>query len=91
MVVTAASENKAAAMAFIDFVLGEETGVWVASNILYKTPNRVAMEALDPSLLEAFPNMAMSPADLIQYEQLRDLGAGQKAFTRAVTEVMAAQ
>lgn len=91
MVVTAASENKEAAMAFIDFVLGEEVGVWVASNILYKTPNRAAMEALDAVVLEQFPNMAIPPAELIGYEQLRDLGEGQRAFARTVTEVMAAQ
>ena len=61
------------------------------SNILYKTPNKAAMEALDPGLLEAFPNMAMQPADLIRFEQLRDLGDGQKDFARTVTEIMAAQ
>ncbi len=91
MVVMASSENKDAAMAFIDYVLGQETGVWVAENILYKTPNKVAMEALDPGLLEAFPNMAIPPAELIGYEQLRDLGEGQRDFSRKVTEVMAAQ
>jgi spermidine/putrescine transport system substrate-binding protein len=91
IVITAASENSDAAHAFVDYVLGEDVGVWVASNILYKTPNQKAMEALDPGLLEAFPNMAMEPADLIKYEQLRDLGDGQKAFARTVTEIMAAQ
>jgi len=91
IVITAASEKQEAAHAFVNYVLGQETGVWVASNILYKTPNKAAMEALDPGLLEAFPNMAMDPADLIKFEQLRDLGDGQKAFARTVTEIMAAQ
>ncbi len=91
MVVSAASENKAAAHAFIDYVLRADVGQWVAENILYKTPNKVAMEALDPGLIEAFPNLGMAPAELLQYEQLRDLGAGQKAFTRVVQEVLAAQ
>ncbi|MEM7075573.1 MAG: spermidine/putrescine ABC transporter substrate-binding protein [Pseudomonadota bacterium] len=91
IVVTSASENADAAHAFVDYVLGQETGVWVASNILYKTPNQKAMEALDASLLEGFPNMAMQPADMTRYEQLRDLGEGQKAFARTVTEIMAAQ
>src|SRR6056297_749135 len=91
IVITSASENAEAAHAFVDYVLGEETGVWVASNILYKTPNQKAMDALDAGLLESFPNMAMQPADMIKYEQLRDLGDGQKAFARTVTEIMAAQ
>ena len=91
IVVTAASENKDAAQAFVNYVLGKDVGVWVASNILYKTPNKAAMEALDPTLLTSFPNMAMTPAELVKYEQLRDLGKGSKAFARAVTEIMAAQ
>ena len=89
-VVTEASKNKEAAHKFIDYVLGQEVGVWVASNILYKTPNKVAMDALDPALLEQFPNMAMAPAEMLKNEQLRDLGAAQKDYTKAITEIMAA-
>ena len=33
----------------------------------------------------------MAPADLLKYEQLRDLGAAQKAFSRTVSEIMAAK
>ena len=91
MVVPSASANQEAAHAFIDYVLRSDVGVWVASNILYKVPNKAAMDALDPALFEQFPNMAIAPAELTQYEQLRDLGEGQKAFARTVTEVMAAQ
>ncbi len=91
MVVTEASENKAAAHKFIDYVLGADVGSWVASNILYKVPNKAAMDGLDPALLEQFPNMAISPADLLSQEQMRDLGDAQKAYTRIVTEVMASQ
>ena len=91
IVITNASENKDAAHAFVNYVMGKDVGVWVASNILYKTPNQAAMEALDPSLVESFPNMGMAPAELVKYEQLRDLGQGQKAFARTVTEIMAAQ
>ena len=91
IVVTEASENKDAAHAFVNYILSEDVGTWVASNILYKVPNKAAMDALDPSLAETFPNMAMAPADMLKYEQLRDLGDGQKAFARTVTEIMAAQ
>lgn len=91
IVVTEASEYSDAAHAFVNYILGKDVGTWVAGNILYKVPNKAAMDALDPSLAEAFPNMAMAPADLVQYEQLRDLGNGQKAFARTVTEIMASQ
>lgn len=91
MVVTAASENVDAAHAFINYVLNAEVGNWVASNILYKVPNKAAMDSLDPSLAESFPNMAIAPSELLKFEQLRDLGEGQKAFARAVTEIMASK
>ena len=89
MVVTAASENKDAAMKFLDFVLQADNGAWVPGNILYKVPNKAAMEALDPALIAQFPNLGMTPAELLKQEQLRDLGAGQKAFSRTVTEILA--
>ena len=91
MVVTAASGNKDAAHAFIDYVLRPEVHAWVAENILYKVPNQKAMERIDKALFESYPNMAMTPADLMRQEQLRDLGEAQKDYTRAVTEILAAQ
>nr|WP_325247973.1 spermidine/putrescine ABC transporter substrate-binding protein [Amylibacter sp.] len=91
ILVTKASEHKDAAEAFINYMLRVDVGTWVAENILYKVPNGAAMEAIDPSLYETFPNMAMKPSELLAFEQLRDLGKGQKAFARTVTEVMAAK
>jgi spermidine/putrescine transport system substrate-binding protein len=91
MVVTAASENKDAAHKFIDYVLSADNGKWVVENIMYKTPNKAGMEAIDKSMLEKYPNMAISPAELLKYEQLRDLGEGQKAFSKTVTEILAAK
>jgi len=88
MVIAQASENKDAAHAFINYVLQAEVGQWVAENILYKSPNQVAMENLDPALLEQFPNLAITPAELLGYEQLLDVGAEQKAYARAVTEIL---
>lgn len=89
MVITDASENKEAAHKFINYVLGADTGKWVAENILYKVPNKAAMEALDKSLFETYPNLGMNPADMMKQEQLRDLGEAQKAYTKAVTEITA--
>ena len=68
MVIPKGSARLEAAHEFIDFLLEVENGQWVAENILYKVPNQAAMEALDPALLETYPNMAMSPADLLAQE-----------------------
>ncbi|MEQ8666536.1 MAG: spermidine/putrescine ABC transporter substrate-binding protein [Rhodospirillales bacterium] len=91
MVVMENSENKDEAFAFINYVLSQDIGVWVASNILYKTPNKAAMEALDPGLIEAFPNMGLAPSDMLKNQMLRDLGKAQKAYSKAVTEILASQ
>ena len=66
MVVLESSSNKEAAHAFIDYVLRPDVGKWVAENILYKVPNKAAMEALDPALIEAFPNLGISPEELFE-------------------------
>ncbi len=89
MVITEASENKEAAHKFINYVLSADTGKWVAENILYKVPNKAAMDALDKSLFDTYPNLGMNPADMMKQEQLRDLGDAQKAYTKAVTEITA--
>lgn len=91
MVVMEASENKEAAHKFLNYVLDTANHKWVAENILYKVPNQAAMEAIDKGLVDAFPNMGMSPSDLLQLEHMRDIGQAQKAYTRAVTEITAAQ
>lgn len=91
MVMLSSSENPEGAHAFINYVLSAEIGNWVASNILYKTPNQAAMESLDAGLIEAFPNLGMAPADMLKHEMLRDVGAAQKDYARVVTEVLASQ
>ncbi|MBL8709215.1 MAG: spermidine/putrescine ABC transporter substrate-binding protein [Rhodospirillaceae bacterium] len=90
MVVTSASENKAAAEAFINYILQPDVHRWVAENILYKVPNKAAMDSLDPALVTQFPNLGTTPADLLKYEQLRDLGDGQKLWSKTVTEITTA-
>ena len=91
MVITKAAKNPEGAAKFIDFVLSAENGKWVVENIMYKSPNKAGMDALDPAMLTQYPNMAITPADLLKYEQLRDLGAGAKAFAKTVSEIMAAK
>ena len=89
MVIPKGSPRLQAAHEFIDFILEPENGQWVAENILYKVPNKAAMEAVDPALLEKYPNMAITPATLLEQESLRDLGDGQTRFTEAATRVKA--
>lgn len=89
MTVLASSENKEAAMAFLNFILEPEVHGWVAENILYKVPNAPAMEALDPSIIEAFPNMGLTPAELLEQEVAVDLGEFTVEYSRLVTEIQA--
>ena len=91
MVVVESSQNKDAAHKFLDYILKADTGKWVVENIMYKTPNKAGMEAIDKSMLEKYPNMAIAPADLLKYEQLRDLGDGMKNFSKVVTEILSAK
>lgn len=91
MVIIKAAKNPEGAAKFIDFVMSADNGKWVVENIMYKTPNKAGMDALDKTMFDKFPNMAITPTDLLKYEQLRDLGDGMKAFSKTVSEVMAAQ
>ena len=80
-----------AAQAFINYILRPEVHRWVAENILYKVPNKAAMDAIDPKLKETYPNLAITPAELVKFEQLLDVGETQKAYSKIVAEVLAAK
>lgn len=90
IVVMKNSEKKDAAMKFLNFILDAKNHAWAAQNILYKVPNKAAMEQLDKALFDQYPNMAMTPAELSKQELLRDLGDAQKDYSRAVSEIKAA-
>lgn len=89
MVVLKASKHKDAAYAFVNYILDADNHRWAAENILYKVPNKAAMDGVDASLIESFPNMGMAPADMLNYEQLRDVGASQRDYSRIVSEIKA--
>lgn len=89
LVIPKGSTRMEATHQFMNFILEPQNGQWVAENILYKVPNKGAMDALDPALLEQFPNMAIPPNLLLQQEALEDLGEGQAAFTEAASKVKA--
>ena len=90
MVILKSSEHKQAAYAFVNYILDANNHRWAAENILYKVPNKAAMDGLDPSLVETYPNLGMTPAELLAHEQLRDLGEAQRAYSRIVSEIKAA-
>ena len=89
MVILKNSEHKDAAYAFVNYMLEEQTHRWAAENILYKVPNEAAMSGLDPSLIETFPNMGITPEQLLSYEQLRDVGDSQRDYSRIISEILA--
>lgn len=89
MVVLKSSKNKEAAHAFIDYILRADIHSWVVENILYKVPNKAAMERVDPSLAETYPNLGMTPADLLEHEGLVDLGEAGPMYTQIATEIAA--
>jgi spermidine/putrescine transport system substrate-binding protein len=91
MVVVEGSKNKDAAYKFLDYILKADNGKWVVENIMYKSPNKAGMDALDKAMFTQYPNMAITPADLLKYEQLRDLGDGMKGFSKVVTEILSAK
>ena len=91
LVIMESSENTEAAHAFINFILAPENHVKVAELVLYKVPNAPAMELLDPALVEAYPNLGITPDELLGYEEDLPLGEeGQAAWSQAVAEIKAA-
>ena len=83
MVILKSSENKEAAHAFINYILDPEVHSWVVENILYKVPNEAAMEMIDPSLVKTYPNLGMTPAELLEQEELVDLGDAAPSTPRS--------
>lgn len=90
MVVLEASENKAAAYAFIDYILRPEVGKSIVEFTFYKMPNAEVMAAVDPAVIEDYPTLAITPAELFEQEVQTDLGEeGTILWTEAATEIKA--
>jgi len=90
MVIMGSSEHKDAAAKFINFILDAKIHAWTAENIDYKVPNKAAMALLTAEFRAKFPNMNMTPEELTKFELLRDLGPAQRDYSRAVSEIKAA-
>jgi spermidine/putrescine transport system substrate-binding protein len=94
MVIMKSSKNKEAAHAFINFILDPKVHSWVAENILYKVPNKAAMDLVaqnDKPLLEKNAPLKMTPAELLKGESIIDLGEASSKYTRLATEISAKQ
>ncbi|GAA3115316.1 spermidine/putrescine ABC transporter substrate-binding protein [Planomonospora alba] len=91
MVILKSSKNKEAAHAFINYILDPKVHGWAAANILYKVPNKAAMDIVDADLKAKNTPLQMTPADLLQGESIIDLGEDSTKFTRLATEVAAQQ
>jgi spermidine/putrescine transport system substrate-binding protein len=90
MVVMESSENKAAAHAFIDFILDAGSGKSVVDYTLYKVPNQPAMESVEAETIETYPTLGITPEELFEQEALLDLGAeGTLLWTETATEIKA--
>jgi len=61
----------------------------VVENLLYKVPNRAAMEQVAPELLARFPNLSMTPAELLAQEALVDLGDATATYQAIAAEIAA--
>ncbi|MFB9675717.1 polyamine ABC transporter substrate-binding protein [Streptosporangium vulgare] len=91
MVVLKSSKNKEAGHAFINYILDPKVHGWAAENILYKVPNKAAMDAMDAKLKAANAPLQMTPSDLLKGESIIDLGEDSVKFTQLATEVSAKQ
>ena len=90
MVVMESSENKAAAYAFIDYILRPEVGKSIVEYTLYKMPNAEVMAAVSPKIIQDFPTLAITPTELFEQEAQTDLGEeGTILWTEAATEIKA--
>ncbi len=67
-----------------------EIHAWVVENILYKVPNQAAMELIDPGLIEAFPNLGMTPAELLRRASSSSTSVRRlRMYTQIATEIAA--
>lgn len=89
MVVLKDSENKEAAMAFINMMLDPEVHAWVTENVYYNVPNEAAAELVPDKLKKQFPQLDVTPAELAEGESLIDLGEDSTKYTELTTEVTA--
>ena len=89
MAVLKSSESKEAAYAFIDTILEARNHAWTAENILYIVPNDAALEQLPEGLLEQYDTLGARREEMLQGENMVDIGNAASMYNRIITEVTA--
>jgi len=87
MVIMKSSSNKDEAHAFNNYILDPAISTWTVENIMYKVPNKTAMEA-SAGMFEQFPNLGMSIDELSNHETLKDVGSAAKLYAKTVSEIL---
>jgi len=89
LVVLKSSKHKEAAQAFLNYIIDDASQTWMTENIQYKSTNKAVFEKTAGTLGKDFPNLALTPADLLKGEGLVDLGDAAKEYSKIATEVQA--
>ncbi|MBX5210532.1 spermidine/putrescine ABC transporter substrate-binding protein [Rhizobium sp. NZLR11] len=84
------AENKEAAEKFLNFILKPEVQGGLITELLYKVPNRAAMEA-HKDIVEKYSPLQIPASDLLKYPMLKDLGADAPRVSKFITEVMSSE
>lgn len=89
MAILKSSENKDAAYAFVNAILDAENHAWAAENILYNVPNQAAMDSLPAKLTEQFETLGARREEMLEGENMTDIGEFASLYNRIITEVTA--
>jgi spermidine/putrescine transport system substrate-binding protein len=89
MAILKSSESKEAAYAFVDAILDEKNHAWAAENILYVVPNTAAMDSLPKKLTEQYETLGARREEMLQGENMTDVGEASSVYNRIITEVTA--
>ena len=89
MAVLKSSDAKEASYAFMDTVLEAENHAWAAENILYVVPNEAAMDSLPPKLTTQFETLGARREEVLQGENMTDIGEAASLYNQIITEVTA--
>jgi spermidine/putrescine transport system substrate-binding protein len=83
------SENKEAAYAFVDTILDPKNHAWASENILYNVPNDEAISLLPEKLTEQYETLGARREEMLQGENMVDIGEASTLYNRIITEVTA--
>ena len=89
MAILKSSKSKDAAYAFVDAILDAKNHAWAAENILYIVPNDAAMDRLPAELTDQFETLGARREEMLQGENMTDIGEAASLYNRIITEVTA--